>query len=146
MPVLVVVRVNCILSHDFFLNGKYPSLPISSACVSSLWSGRGARQNIINHVVVDVPGIPRLTGTGTVTVLVEDDNDNSPQFQYAHYVARIQENLPPGSDVVQVYAIDRDQDKNAEIRWVLDEFRWMQHEYVSDSFTMITLDYKSVIS
>ena len=73
---------------------------------------------LIKYVLYVFTGSPRLTGTGTVTVLVVDDNDNSPQFQYAQYTAHIQENQPAGTELLHVYATDRDDGRNADIRYV----------------------------
>ena len=37
-----------------------------------------------------------------------DVNDESPEFQFAVYKGQIEENLPPGSSVLNVKAVDND--------------------------------------
>ena len=43
-----------------------------------------------------------------VSILVVDVNDESPEFQFAVYKGQIEENLPPGSSVLNVKAVDND--------------------------------------
>ena len=38
-----------------------------------------------------------------------DVNDESPEFQFTVYKGQIEENLPPGSSVLDVKAIDNDE-------------------------------------
>lgn len=44
-----------------------------------------------------------------VSILVEDVNDESPEFQFTVYKGQIEENLAPGSSVLDVKAIDNDE-------------------------------------
>ncbi|TKR57674.1 hypothetical protein L596_030345 [Steinernema carpocapsae] len=64
-------------------------------------------------------GTPRLSSTAEVVVTVVDVNDNAPVFEQPYYVADISENLPPGQEVVQVRAKDKDAGVNAKIRYTL---------------------------
>ena len=41
--------------------------------------------------------------------MVADVNDESPEFQFTVYKGQIEENLPPGSSVLDVKAIDDDE-------------------------------------
>lgn len=61
-------------------------------------------------------GSPPLTGSGTVHIFVQDVNDHSPQFERTDYVAFITENLPAGSDVIRIQAIDEDSGLNSKLR------------------------------
>lgn len=61
-------------------------------------------------------GSPPLTGSGTVHVFVQDVNDHSPQFERTDYVAFIEENLPAGSDVIHIEAMDYDAGLNSKLR------------------------------
>ena len=44
-----------------------------------------------------------------VSILVVDVNDESPEFQFTVYKGQIEENLPPGSSVLNVKAVDNDE-------------------------------------
>lgn len=61
-------------------------------------------------------GSPPLTGSGTVHIFVQDVNDHSPHFEQTDYVAFVQENLPPGSDIIRIQAVDDDFGPNAKLR------------------------------
>lgn len=52
-----------------------------------------------------------------VLVYVEDCNDHSPTFLRPSYEATISQQAPPGSQVVQVKALDKDVGSNAEISY-----------------------------
>lgn len=63
-------------------------------------------------------GLPRrLTATGTVVVSVLDINDNPPVFEYRDYGATVSEDVLIGTEVLQVYAVSRDIEANAEITY-----------------------------
>lgn len=53
-------------------------------------------------------GIPMLSTVVPVLIYIEDVNDNPPIFQKNFYAKTITEDLPGGSSVLQVMAIDRD--------------------------------------
>ncbi|XP_036323215.1 cadherin-23 [Rhagoletis pomonella] len=53
-------------------------------------------------------GIPMLSTVVPVLIYVEDVNDNLPIFQKNFYAKTIPEDLPGGSSILQVMAIDRD--------------------------------------
>ncbi|XP_054726430.1 cadherin-23 [Anastrepha obliqua] len=53
-------------------------------------------------------GIPMLSSVVPVLVYLEDVNDNPPIFQKNFYAKTIPEDLPGGSSILQVMAIDRD--------------------------------------
>ncbi|SPP79093.1 blast:Cadherin-related tumor suppressor [Drosophila guanche] len=73
---------------------------------------------ILTLVAMDT-GSPPLTGTGIVRVEVQDINDNGPVFELQSYHARIQENLPIGTLVLQPTATDKDAGLNAKLRFNL---------------------------
>ncbi|XP_061690907.1 protocadherin alpha-3-like isoform X8 [Syngnathoides biaculeatus] len=60
-------------------------------------------------------GKPSKSGTSLLTVNVLDVNDNSPTFSQALYKARVQENAPFGSLVVQLSATDFDEGDNGRL-------------------------------
>ncbi|KAI8045584.1 cadherin-23 [Drosophila gunungcola] len=53
-------------------------------------------------------GIPMLSTVVPVLIYVQDVNDNAPIFQRSFYAKTVPEDLPGGSSVLQVAAIDRD--------------------------------------
>lgn len=53
-------------------------------------------------------GIPMLSTVVPVLIYVQDVNDNAPIFQQSFYAKMVPEDLPGGSSVQQVTAIDRD--------------------------------------
>ncbi|XP_019730293.1 protocadherin alpha-5-like isoform X3 [Hippocampus comes] len=62
-------------------------------------------------------GKPPKTGTLLLHVNVLDVNDNTPSFSQALYKARVKENAPPGSLVIQLSATDLDEGDNGRIRF-----------------------------
>lgn len=48
-----------------------------------------------------------------------DVNDHSPEFARQHYKATMLENMPAGTWVTKLHAVDKDEGLNAKIRWVL---------------------------
>jgi len=56
-----------------------------------------------------------------VDVTVLDINDNIPEFEYDMYNITVMENLPVGFTVLQVNAIDRDRNENAEFKYVIND-------------------------
>ncbi|XP_066572836.1 protocadherin gamma-C5 [Amia ocellicauda] len=74
------------------------------------------RQPIHQLVLTAIDGgNPARTGTTHITVKVLDNNDNAPQFEHALYEIPLSENIPKGSVVVTVKAIDSDEGLNGEI-------------------------------
>ncbi|XP_051253122.1 protocadherin-16-like [Dicentrarchus labrax] len=64
-------------------------------------------------------GQPPLSSTATVEVTVMDINDHSPQFQRSSYTSDISEDVPIGSLVLEVKAIDLDQGPNSQVLYFL---------------------------
>ncbi|TKS80796.1 Protocadherin-16 Protein dachsous -like protein 1 [Collichthys lucidus] len=64
-------------------------------------------------------GHPPLSSTSTVEVTVMDINDHSPQFESSSYTADISEDVPIGSLVLEVKAIDLDQGPNSQVLYFL---------------------------
>ncbi|KAF4517747.1 hypothetical protein B566_EDAN002952 [Ephemera danica] len=53
-------------------------------------------------------GEPPLSAEAPLTVYLHDANDHAPMFEKPHYTTSVPEDLPPGSQVIQVKAYDRD--------------------------------------
>lgn len=62
-------------------------------------------------------GTPALTGTLGIDVDVVDVNDNSPTFENTSYSVAIHENLPAGSTLLRVRALDPDAGINGRVRY-----------------------------
>uniref|UniRef100_A0A8C5U1P1 Cadherin domain-containing protein n=1 Tax=Malurus cyaneus samueli TaxID=2593467 RepID=A0A8C5U1P1_9PASS len=62
-------------------------------------------------------GDPARSGTVQVRINVTDANDNSPVFSKRIYEARVAENLPVGSLVLQVLATDADAGSNGKVSY-----------------------------
>uniref|UniRef100_A0A8C2GLM8 FAT atypical cadherin 1a n=1 Tax=Cyprinus carpio TaxID=7962 RepID=A0A8C2GLM8_CYPCA len=59
----------------------------------------------------------RLSSLTTVSVSILDINDNPPVFERREYTATIAEDIPVGTQVLQVHAASRDTEKGAEITY-----------------------------
>ncbi|XP_042207000.1 fat-like cadherin-related tumor suppressor homolog, partial [Homarus americanus] len=64
---------------------------------------------------------PELASSTNVVIEVQDVNDESPAFESEKYYVSVAENTPSGSNVVKVFAHDRDAGSNSEIRYILEE-------------------------
>ncbi|NXN80146.1 PCDGE protein, partial [Bombycilla garrulus] len=62
-------------------------------------------------------GDPARTGTARIRVTVVDANDNAPVFSQAEYTVRVPEDVPVGSTLVTVTAMDADEGLNGEIKF-----------------------------
>lgn len=70
-------------------------------------------------VVAQDKGSLPLSSSTTVEVTVLDSNDHSPQFESSSYTADIAEDVPIGSLVLEVRAIDLDNGPNSQIFYFL---------------------------
>uniref|UniRef100_K7GBY5 Cadherin domain-containing protein n=1 Tax=Pelodiscus sinensis TaxID=13735 RepID=K7GBY5_PELSI len=78
------------------------------------------REEVAQHnltVVAMDHGFPRHSSTQLLSVLVLDVNDEAPTFERAEYEARVMENLPAGSPVLQLLATDRDLGANGHVSY-----------------------------
>ncbi|XP_056358444.1 protocadherin gamma-B5-like [Oenanthe melanoleuca] len=76
------------------------------------------KQNSFHLVLTAVDGgEPARSGTIQVLINVTDANDNSPVFSKSVYEARVPENLPAGSLVLQVRATDADAGSNGRVSY-----------------------------
>ncbi|XP_060110207.1 protocadherin gamma-A6-like [Heteronotia binoei] len=62
-------------------------------------------------------GDPIRTGTAQIKVIVSDMNDNAPIFSQSLYVVSIEENIPKGSTICRVRAVDLDEGINGELKY-----------------------------
>ncbi|XP_038547943.1 protocadherin alpha-3-like [Micropterus salmoides] len=66
-------------------------------------------------------GKPQRSGTLNVSIIILDSNDNRPMFSQDTYQIEIYENVPVGSAVTTVSAIDPDEGPNGEIEYSLSK-------------------------
>nr|XP_056722708.1 protocadherin gamma-A8-like [Euleptes europaea] len=62
-------------------------------------------------------GDPVRTGTAQIKVIVSDANDNAPVFSQPLYAVSIEENIPKGSTICTVRAVDLDEGINGELKY-----------------------------
>ncbi|XP_030621285.1 protocadherin alpha-3-like [Chanos chanos] len=74
-------------------------------------------------------GKPPRSGTTAIIINVGDANDNVPVFSKPLYKARVTENTPPGTSVIQVQATDSDEGQNGEI-----VYSFLSHDSKNDAF------------
>ncbi|KAG5837527.1 hypothetical protein ANANG_G00240250 [Anguilla anguilla] len=73
------------------------------------------------HVAAVDSGVPPLTGTATVLILVDDLNDNRPAFARDAFSAAVHEDVPVGTVIATVTALDPDDGVNGQVRYALEE-------------------------
>uniref|UniRef100_A0A8B9LCV4 FAT atypical cadherin 1b n=1 Tax=Astyanax mexicanus TaxID=7994 RepID=A0A8B9LCV4_ASTMX len=59
-------------------------------------------------------------GFCTVIVILSDINDNAPQFRLSEYKAMVQRDVPKGTTVMKISAVDEDEGANADIAYKID--------------------------
>ncbi|CAI9730365.1 cadherin EGF LAG seven-pass G-type receptor 2 isoform X1 [Octopus vulgaris] len=76
---------------------------------------------LIIQATDQAPVSERKTSTATVEITIIDDNDNYPQFSQRSYSTEIPEDIDVSSNpiIVNISAIDKDKDKNAEISYTI---------------------------
>uniref|UniRef100_UPI00398E8ED6 protocadherin Fat 1a isoform X3 n=1 Tax=Pristiophorus japonicus TaxID=55135 RepID=UPI00398E8ED6 len=67
--------------------------------------------------VTDQGAVKQLSSVCTVLVSVLDINDNPPVFEHREYLVTLSEDIPLGTEVLQVFAASRDIEANAEITY-----------------------------
>ena len=66
-------------------------------------------------------GSPRMATTMNLTVHVEDANDHDPEFSQRAYSLTVREDIPRGTSLFQVQALDRDIGMNGQVRYMLTQ-------------------------
>ncbi|XP_078267129.1 uncharacterized protein LOC144599766 [Rhinoraja longicauda] len=67
-------------------------------------------------------GIPHWSGTTRVLITITDINDNAPAFDRDIYSVDVLENVPLGTLLIKVHAIDLDEGSNAEFKYSFSHF------------------------
>ncbi|KAL7400452.1 hypothetical protein ABVT39_012542 [Epinephelus coioides] len=66
-------------------------------------------------------GSPRMATTMNFTVHIEDANDHDPEFSQSTYSLTVREDIPRGTSLLQVLALDRDIGTNGQVRYILTQ-------------------------
>ena len=78
---------------------------------------REAKRSVEVTVTASDHGIPPRTSTASVRLTVSDQNDNSPRFEREQYSFSTVENLPHGTFVGSVTAVDEDDGDNGRVEY-----------------------------
>lgn len=87
--------------------------------IVSLPLDREIQPNYTLNVVATDQGNPPLHASKTIHLKVIDINDNAPEFEKEVYYANVMEVADPGTSVLQVIAVDRDEGNNSAIIYSL---------------------------
>ncbi|XP_049536500.1 protein dachsous [Anopheles darlingi] len=87
--------------------------------IVSLPLDREIKPNYTLSVIATDTGNPPLHAAKDIFLTVTDINDNAPEFERDEYQANVMEVADPGTSVVQVMAIDRDEGNNSAIIYSL---------------------------
>ncbi|KAM7351502.1 dachsous cadherin-related 1 isoform 2-T2 [Cochliomyia hominivorax] len=107
--------------------GNKFSLDIHSGELTARPLDREQQSRYILQIQATDRGSPiSYQGHCNITVIVEDQNDNDPHFEQAKYVAHIAENVPVGTSVMRIKAMDDDLGVNARLLYTLaNETQWV---------------------
>lgn len=87
--------------------------------IVSLPLDREVQPNYTLNVVATDTGTPPLHASRTIKLMVTDINDNAPEFDQDLYHANVMEVSDPGTSVLQVVAMDKDEGNNSIITYSL---------------------------
>lgn len=87
--------------------------------IISLPLDREVQPNYTLSIVATDQGNPPLHASKTIYLKVTDINDNAPEFEKEIYHANVMEVADPGTSVIQVVAIDRDEGNNSAVTYSL---------------------------
>lgn len=87
--------------------------------IVSLPLDRETQPNYTLDIVATDQGNPPLHASKTIQLRVTDVNDNTPEFERDVYQANVMEIAVPGTSVIQVVAVDRDEGNNSAINYSL---------------------------
>ncbi|XP_053677409.1 protein dachsous [Anopheles nili] len=101
-------------------NGNKFSIDLHSGAITARPLDREVHAKYVLQITAQDRGSP-VTHQGhcNITIRVEDENDNDPKFELQKYIATIDEDVPIGSSVLTVKAIDADVGINARIVYSL---------------------------
>lgn len=111
--------------------------------IISLPLDREVQPNYTLSIVATDQGNPPLHASKTINLKVTDCNDNAPEFEKEVYHANVMEVADPGTSVLHVAAIDRDDGNNSVITYsILDtpntHSDWFQIDQITGLITTRT--------
>lgn len=87
--------------------------------IVSMKLDRENQSNYTLNVIATDQGNPPLHASKTIFLKVMDINDNAPEFDKEFYEANVMEVADPGTSVIQIHAVDRDEGNNSAIVYSL---------------------------
>lgn len=111
--------------------------------IVSLPLDRESKANYTLDVVATDKGTPPLHASKTIYLQITDINDNAPEFEQPIYYANIMEVADPGTSVLQVNAVDKDEGNNSVVLYYLQDTpethsHWFQIDHHSGLITTQT--------
>lgn len=111
--------------------------------IVSLPLDRELKANYTLNVVATDTGAPPLHASKTIYLRITDINDNPPIFEKQSYYANIMEVADPGTSVIQITAVDKDEGNNSIISYSLQDTpethsQWFQIDRFSGLITTQT--------
>ncbi|XP_067838374.1 protocadherin-23 [Heptranchias perlo] len=103
---------------------------ISGALATTRGLDREELSNLSLIIEAHDLGNPQRTSTAELLIVVLDENDNSPMFERNYYRTFVNEDVPVGSNILQLIATDKDDGSNGEIMYSL----------VDDTFGAFTIN------
>lgn len=98
------------LLSEMILNSTGHFCSSFSGSLSILKALDREEQDVYNlTIVAEDHGSPQLSTSQVLSVQVIDVNDEAPEFQWEEFEAQVMENQGPGTTVLRVTAVDRDQ-------------------------------------
>ncbi|KAM8938795.1 protocadherin Fat 1 isoform 2-T2 [Pelodytes ibericus] len=111
------------------VKGNTPESNVNEIFVIDKQNGRLKLEKALDHettkwyqfsvLAQNTHGDQEIFHTVDVSIQVKDVNDNKPVFEANPYAAFVVENLPGGSKVIQVKAVDHDSDANGHVSYRL---------------------------
>ncbi|XP_032591457.1 fat-like cadherin-related tumor suppressor homolog isoform X2 [Drosophila grimshawi] len=116
------VGINAEITYSLSVEFKEFTINKTTGCiVLSKSLDREHKDKYELHIVVKDRGSPVLSTEAIVYILVDDVNDNAPIFGVQEYMFKVREDVPRGTVVAVIEAIDKDLAQNAEILFSLKE-------------------------
>ncbi|KAM5299009.1 protocadherin gamma-A7 isoform 5-T5 [Ctenodactylus gundi] len=90
---------------------KYPELVLEQVL--------DREEEVTHHLILTAydGGVPPLSGTACIQVTVVDVNDHTPVFSKSQYQVTVPENVPVGTRLLTVNAVDLDEGVNGEVTY-----------------------------
>lgn len=137
----------------FILHGNQFGTFQINLLTSELFVERPVDFETVQYYNLLVKVVGRLDGSQArllrVNVRVVDLNDNRPQFTQGHTIYAIKENVPVGTALFQVHAVDKDSGNNGTVAYSIISDTVAENHFIIDEVsgllrTRIEIDYEKV--